>query len=222
MSNSIDLKPVLEFLSKLEKNNHKAWFDKNRATYEIAKGRFETFVDRVIGEFGVVEDLTGVAAKDCVMRIYRDIRFSKDKSPYRTSMGASIAPGGRKSSRLPYHLHLQPHGESLIAGGLYMPTPAQLAKFREAVDHDARLLKTVLNDNEFKRYFGTVGGETVKTAPQGYTRDHPEIELLRLKQVVAVRHLSDETVLSSNFPSHVVKAFTALKPFLNYLNATVQ
>jgi uncharacterized protein (TIGR02453 family) len=118
-----------------------------------------------------------------------------------------------------YHLHIQPHGESIIAGGLYMPTSDQLAKFREAIDRDAAPLKTILNDTDFKNYFGILEGEKVKTAPQGYGRDHPEIELLRFKQVVVVHHLSDEMVLSPEFGMHVVKTFKAMKPFLDYLNA---
>jgi len=181
--------------------------------------RFENFVDQLIGEYGRLEDLGGITAKDCIMRIYRDTRFSKDKSPYKTSMGATIAPGGKKSASLGYHLHLQPHNETLIAGGLYMPTPEQLASFRRAIDQDAAPFKTILEDKQFKKYFGELEGEKVKTVPQGYTRDHPEIELLRFKQVVVVHRLSDETVLLPGFGTHVIKTFTAMKPFLDYLNS---
>jgi uncharacterized protein (TIGR02453 family) len=218
----IDLKPVLDFLSELKGHNNKLWFEENRTAYEIAKASFEAFVDVVIGEFGKTEDLGGITSRDCVMRIYRDTRFSKDKSPYKTNMSATIAPGGKKSTSLGYHLHIQPHGESIIAGGLYMPTSDQLAKFREAIDRDAAPLKTILNDKEFKNYFGALEGEKVKTAPQGYGRDHPEIELLRFKQVVVVHHLSDEMVLSPEFGAHVIKTFKAMKPFLDYLNGILK
>lgn len=217
--NSADLKPVLDFLSELKEHNNKAWFEENRAAYEIAKTRFESFVDQLIVGYGETEDLGGLTAKDCVMRIYRDTRFSKDKSPYKTSMGATIAPGGKKSTRLGYHLHLQPQDETLIAGGLYMPTPDQLARFRTAIDQDAASFKAIVENKEFKKYFGRPEGEKVKTVPQGYGRDHPEIELLRFKQVVVVHHVSDETVLSPGFNTHVIKTFTAMKPFLDYLNA---
>jgi uncharacterized protein (TIGR02453 family) len=220
--NNVDLKPVFDFLSGLKQHNNKAWFEENRAAYEIARARFESFVDQLIGEYGRTEDLGGITAKDCVMRIYRDIRFSKDKSPYKTNMSASIAPGGKKSSSLGYHLHLQPHDEGLIAGGLYMPTPEQLARFRMAIDRDAAPFKAIINDKEFKKYFGMLEGEKVKTVPQGYTRDHPEIELLRFKQVVVVHRLSDEMVLSSAFNTHTIKTFTAMKPLLDYLNAILK
>jgi uncharacterized protein (TIGR02453 family) len=220
--NKVDLKPVLDFLNGLKGHNNKTWFEENRAAYEIAKGNFEAFVDQLIGEYGKTEDLGGITAKDCVMRIYRDTRFSKDKSPYKTNMGATIAPGGKKSTSLGYHLHMQPNNETLIAGGLYMPTPGQLASFRTAIDQDAAPFKAIINDKEFKKYFGVLEGEKVKTVPQGYGRDHPEIELLRFKQVVVVHHLSDEMVLSPKFSAHTIKTFTAMKPFLDYLNAVMK
>jgi uncharacterized protein (TIGR02453 family) len=218
----IDLKPVLDFLSELKGHNNKAWFEENRAAYDTARTHFENFVDQLIIQYEAVEDLGGITAKDCIMRIYRDTRFSKDKSPYKTNMGATIAPGGKKSAGLGYHLHMQPHDETLIAGGLYMPSPEQLARFRMAIDQDAAPFKAITEDKEFKKYFGMPEGEKVKTVPQGYTRDHPEIELLRFKQVVVVHRLSDEMVLSPRFNTHVIKTFTAMKPFLDYLNAILK
>jgi uncharacterized protein (TIGR02453 family) len=160
----------------------------------------------------------GLAAKDCVMRIYRDVRFSKDKTPYRTSMAAGIAPGGRKTTRQGYYFHLEPHDQSMIAGGLYMPEPAQLARFRAAIDQDAGAFKAIVANKDFKHYFGSVGGERLKTVPQGYARDHPEIELLRLKQVVVSHAFTDEQVLSARFAAQANRVFVAMKPFLDYLN----
>ena len=218
----IDLKPVLDFLSKLKEHNNKAWFEENRPAYETARTRFENFVDLLIGDYGKIEDLGGITAKDCVMRIFRDIRFSKDKTPYKTNMSATIAPGGKKSTSLGYYLHIQPHNETLIAGGLHMPTPGQLASFRAAIDRDAAPFKAIINDKEFKKYFGALDGEKVKTVPQGYAGDHPEIGLLRFKQVVVLHRVSDEMVLSPKFSTHVIKTFTAMKPFLDYLNAILK
>jgi uncharacterized protein (TIGR02453 family) len=215
---SVDLKPTFDFLSDLKQHNHKAWFEQNRAAYELAKARFEDFVDGLILAYGGIEDFGGITAKDCVMRIFRDTRFSKDKSPYKINMGATLAPGGKKSERLGYHLHLQPQGQSLIAGGLYMPGAEQLARFRKALDQDAAPFKALLKDKEFKKYFGSVEGDKLKSVPQGYSREHPEIELLRFKQVVVVHHLSDETVLSPKFGAHTIQVFKAMKPFLDYLN----
>ncbi len=110
----------------------------------------------------------------------------------------------------------------MIAGGLYLPSPEQLAKFRKAIDQDAGPFKAIVQDKEFKKYFGTLDGEKVKTVPQGYSREHPEIEMLRFKQVVVVHRLTDETVLSPAFGTHTIKVFKAMKPFLDYLNTILK
>src|SRR5687767_5100032 len=120
MSDSLDMRPVFDFLNQLRDNNNREWFEKNRAAYETAKKRFDVLVEYMIAELGKVEDLGGLTAKDCTMRIFRDVRFSKDKTPYNTHMGASIVPGGRKSARLPFYLHVAPGNQSFIAGGMHL------------------------------------------------------------------------------------------------------
>lgn len=221
MNRPADLKPVLDFLTGIQRNNNKAWFEKNRPAYERAREQYELLIDQVIAGFGTVEDLGGITAKDCVMRIYRDLRFSKDKSPYKRSMAASIGPGGRRSTRLAYYLHIEPPNASVIAGGLYAPDSAHITQFREAIDRNAAPFKKVINTAAFKQTFGAVQGEKLKTAPKGYERDHPEIELLRLKEVVAIQRLTDAQVLSPKFSDHVIEAFKAMKPFLDYLNSVI-
>ncbi len=109
----------------------------------------------------------------------------------------------------------------MVAGGLHAPDSAQIIKFREAIDRDARPFKKVVNNNAFKKYFGGVEGEKLKTVPKGYDRDHPEIDLLRLKEVVALHRLTDDMLLSPNLSAHVMDAFTAMKPFLDYLNSVI-
>jgi uncharacterized protein (TIGR02453 family) len=222
MKTTIDLKPTLNFLRQLQKNNNKPWFDQHRAAYETARGSFEELVNVLIDELSRYENLAGVSAKDCMFRINRDVRFSRDKSPYKTNMGASIAPGGRKAQTMGYYIHIAPHDESMLAGGLHMPMPAQLAKFRQAVDRDAREFKKITSSKSFVQYFGKIEGDKLSTAPQGYPRDHPQIELLKLKQVVTAHHLSDEQVLSPDLANHTIKAFKAMKPFLDYLNIILQ
>ncbi len=217
----INLKPVLDFLAQLQENNSRDWFEQHRAAYQNAKAQFESLVAQVIEELRAIEDLGDITAKDCVMRIYRDVRFSKDKAPYRTNMAAAIAAGGKKSPHMPYYLHLAPHNESFLAGGLYMPTGAQLAKFRETIDHNAKPFKALINHKTFKHWFGELSSEKLKTAPQGYARDHPEIELLRLKQVIATHPLSDEALLGNALASQIIEIFRGLKPLLDYLNDTV-
>jgi uncharacterized protein (TIGR02453 family) len=222
MRSNDDLSPVLSFLDDLGKHNNKTWFDEHRATYEEARAIFERFVDGLIDELRTSDHLQGLSAKDCVTRINRDIRFSKDKSPYKTSMGAAIAPGGRKSSQLGYHIYVAPRGHSVVAGGLYMPDAKQLTRFRRAIDRDPDEFKRITNAKVFVEQLGQIGGEKLATAPQGYSRTHPEIELLRLKQVTVARHFADKEVSSPDFTSQVLKACKAMKPFLDYLNHILQ
>ena len=197
------------FFIGLELDNSKRYFDANRETYETAvKAPMVALIDSLAGEYG----------EGKVFRANRDIRFSKDKSPYKPNLGASLAPGGRKSTRVGYYLHIAPHDESMLAGGLHSPLPPELAKFRKSLDRDAKPFKRVTGSKAFVQYFGPVSGTRLSTAPQGYPRDHPEIELLKLKEIVAVHHLADETVCSPDLTAHTVKVFKAMKPFLDYLN----
>ncbi|HET6846797.1 MAG TPA: DUF2461 domain-containing protein [Anaerolineales bacterium] len=217
MSPDTDLKPVMTFLAKLTKNNDRTWFEAHRQDYETARLLFMSFVQELIDGLNRFEDMRGVTPKDCVMRIYRDVRFSKDKSPYKTGMSASLGPGGRKSYGFQYYIHLEPGGRSMVAGGLHEPEPAQLNAFRANISRDARDFKAKVGAKAFRQYFGDVSGERLKTAPQGYDRAHAEIELLRLKEVVAVHKLADDVVVAPGLGAHVVKACAAMKPFLDYL-----
>ena len=217
MKTDIDLTPTLDFLDELRVHNDKAWFDQNRPAYEAARATFERFIDAIIDEFRAADQLHELTAKDCIFRMNRDVRFSKDKSPYKTNFGALIGPGGRKSMQEGYYISIEPRGQSLIAGGWYMPQGPQLAKFRKAIDRDASELKKIMRAKAFVQHFGTLEGEKLKTAPQGYDREHPEIELLRLKQITVMEHLSDEAVLAPDFPRRTVAACRAMRPFLNYL-----
>ena len=222
MKTAYDLSIVLRFLNVLRSQNNKAWFDAHRASYEEAKQNFEDFVDDLIVRVEQFDNLEGINAKDCTFRINRDVRFSKDKSPYKTAMGAHITPGGRHSGRLGYYLHLEPMNQSLIAGGMHMPEPAQLNQFRKAVAEDAAPFKKIVGAKEFVRSFGAVGGERLVTAPQGYARDHPEIELLRLKTVTVAHPVSDQEATTPNFAVQAAKLFRTMKPFLDYLNGVTQ
>lgn len=222
MSTINELASSLSFLDELGWNNNRAWFDQHRARYEAARGAFERLIDELIARLRVSDQLEGLSAKDCIFRLNRDVRFSKDKSPYKTNLGAVIAPGGKKSSRLGYYIHLAPRDGTMIAGGLHMPEPGQLARFRQAIDRDAGGLKKIISSKSFVAHFGTIQGERLVTAPQGYSRTHPEIGLLQLKQVTAAHHFTDGEVSSSDFAAQVVEACHAMKPFLTYLDSILQ
>jgi uncharacterized protein (TIGR02453 family) len=220
MADTLDLRPVLQFLSRLKKNNDKQWFEENRDQYEQSMGLFEQLVGRLIAGLTRLEDLEGLTPKDCIMRIYRDVRFSKDKSPYKTGLGAGIVPGGRKSGRLGYHIHLEPKA-TMIAGGLWEPTPQQLSRFRQAVGRDASSFRKILDNGQFKRHFGQVTGDRLKTAPQGYPADHPEIDLLRFKQVCIMEKFDDDVVVSQAFVASALESLESMKPFIDHLNQVV-
>ena len=212
------LKPTLDFLLALQANNNKPWFQAHRAEYETARQCYEDYVDYFIQEFRAIEDFEDLSAKDCVFRIYRDVRFARDKAPYKPNMGASIALGGKHSLRAPYYIHIEPLDKSFLAGGVYMPTPEQLAAIRQAIDRDPSKLKAAIGSKPFKKYFGSLSGERLKTPPRGYSGDHPEIELLKYKQFITGHALTDKDVLSPRLLARTVEVFTALKPLLDFLN----
>ncbi len=218
MGTQVNLKPTFDFLKALKRNNNRTWFQDHRAEYEEASRAFEAFVGALIDELRPTEGLRGLTPKDCIFRIYRDIRFSKDKTPYKIHMGAYIAPGGRKAMQIGYYVHVSP-GDSMIAGGLHEPDPKRLDRFRQAIVRDAGSFKKIVEAKAFREYFGEVEGEKLKSAPRGYSRDHPEIELLRLKQVTVYHRFSDREMLESDIVRQTIKGFKRMKPFLVYLDS---
>jgi uncharacterized protein (TIGR02453 family) len=222
MKSTFNFHPVLNFLDDLSRNNSRDWFEMNRPAYELARDTFTGFIDYLVDELRASDNLLGLSAKDCVLRIYRDVRFSKDKTPYNTHLSAIIAPGGKKSLLQGYYISISPQGRSLIAGGLHMPASEQLSLFRQAVARDAAPFKVITNSKVFVEQFGKIEGERLKTAPKGYDRDHPEIELLKLKDVTALHYFQDREVLAGDFLDRAVTICRALKPFLDYLNEVLQ
>jgi uncharacterized protein (TIGR02453 family) len=213
---------TLLFLRELKAHNTKEWFDENRDRYQTAKANVLTLIDRLIEEIaGFDPDIRGLEAKQCLFRINRDIRFSKNKAPYKTNFGASIAKGGRRSPFAGYYLHLQP-GEIFIGGGIYMPPSPTLKAIRAHIDHNAPDLRKMLADPDFQKVYGEIQGESLKTAPKGYEQDHPAIDLLRLKSFVVTRNYSDDAALSEVFYLQVVEDFEVMKPMLDFLNEAVE
>lgn len=212
---------VLDFLKQLKQNNHREWFNEHKADYEAAKLNFETFIEDVIMNFSPVEDLMGLEPKECTFRIYKDVRFSRDKSPYKVNFACVFGRGGRKHAHFPYYLHVQPGGESFIAGGVYMPEAPQLKRIRQAIDDDPRPLKSVLADKRFTKVFGEMGGEKLKTTPKGYPADHPDLALLQHKQFIASHNYTDAEVASPKFVKLFIDHCAAMKPFLTYWRTTI-
>jgi uncharacterized protein (TIGR02453 family) len=204
---------------ELRFNNYKSWFEENRSRYEQARQAVETLVEDIIRQFGMVEDLGTLTPKECLFRINRDVRFSKDKSPYKPHFGIVIGRGGRKATGRSYYLHIEPADHSFVAAGIYDPSPEQLKSIRQAIAEKPQVLEGIIAAPEFKRYFDTIGGEKLKTPPKGYHADHPAVELLKHKQFLASHALTDDDVLRDDFAAQVVEICAALKPFEGYFNA---
>jgi uncharacterized protein (TIGR02453 family) len=217
MQPSLDLKPILHFLDELGQNNNKVWFDAHRPAYESTRKTFEQFINDLIDEFRAPDHLQDLTARECSARIYRDIRFSKDKSPYKKNYGAIVAPGGWRTDAFGYYVSIQPGGQSMVAGGLYSPTAEQLYRFRQMIAKDAAPFKKITQAKEFVTTFGAVAGDRLKTAPKGFDREHPEISLLRLKQITALHPFTDAEVLANDFEEKVIEVCQAMRPFLDYL-----
>lgn len=211
----------LKFLEALAANNSKEWMDANRNWYQEAKEIFIHFTDHLIqGMQPFAPEVSGLKGKDCIFRINRDVRFSQNKSPYKTNFGAAISEGGRHSDNPSYYFHLQPH-DSFTGGGIYMPGGEMLKKIRQEVDYNPEELKNITEGKGFREVFGEIKGEKLKTAPKGYPKDHPNIEFLKLKSFIVMKRLTDEDVTSEGFGEQVIEYFRIMKPFNDYLAVAV-
>ena len=209
---------TLEFMRELVQNNNRDWFQENRSRYDAAKAELVGVTERVLAELSPFEPLANTSPKDCIFRINRDIRFSKDKAPYKSNLAFAIGPGGRHSGRIDYYVHIQPNNQSFLGAGMWQPTTANLAKFRQEVDYNAQELKDIIEAPEFKAYFPEAHGETLKVMPKGYSADHPEIELLRRKELFFMHRYTDKDVLKPNFVDEIVKGCRIIKPYCDLLN----
>ncbi len=220
----MDFKETFDFLRGLQENNNKEWFDEHRPTYQKVRKDFEGFVQELIGEIAAFEPaVADQEAKRCVFRIFRDVRFSKNKVPYKTNFGAFIAPDGRKSPFGGYYLHIEPNGKSMIGGGIYCPASEVLAKVRQEIDYSPQPLLELLGDKGFQKEFGGLwDGDRLKTAPKGYPKDHEQIELLRNKSFIAMHEFADEEVLDKDFRKKVIALSQQLKPLNDYLNTAIR
>lgn len=211
---------IFKFLKDLKKNNNKPWFDENRKRYEGVKADFYQFADNLIKNVAAFDNtVSHLKAKDCAFRINRDIRFSKDKSPYKTNMGAFISKGGKKINTAGYYIHIEP-GQCFIAGGFYMPDAQQLAKIRQEIDYSFDSWKKILAEKSFKKYFinGVEGIEILKRPPKGYDENNPAIEYIKMKSFIVSCKLSDAFLQDKNAVKEIVKTFAAIKPMINFLN----
>jgi uncharacterized protein (TIGR02453 family) len=213
---------TLTFLKGLDKNNNKPWFDAHRKDYEAAKLDFANLTGQVITQFGKKEpEIALLQPKECMFRINRDVRFSKNKAPYKNNMGASIKAGGKKSLTAGYYIHLEPGGKSFVGGGLYMPDATIVGKIRQEIDYNyAEFLKIVQNKKFVAQYGGLdfSEGMSLVREPKGYEKDNPAIAYIKLKSWVATASLSDTALQDKNLATQLTKAFEYLQPLISFLN----
>lgn len=209
---------TLAFLTEIVENNNREWFALNKDRYETAKADVLAFIDELIPVLSKIDPETQTEAKKCLMRIYRDIRFSKNKAPYKNNYGISFSIKGNKGPE--YYLHLQP-GKSFFAGGYWMPEAADLKNIREEIDYNTSEFLEIIHAKSFVSQFKLSTEDSLKKAPKGYDPAHPQIELLKLKSYIATIPISDEELFKPTIVNHLKKAFEGVYPFVQFLKRAV-
>ena len=215
---------TLKFLKDLKKHNNKPWFEKNKSNYLGAKEDIEQFIEQVIGGFGKIDaEIATLQPKDCTYRIYRDVRFSKDKTPYKTNMGAYLNKGGKKMPTAGYYMHIE-SGRSMAGGGLWMPQAPELNKVRQEIDYNFAEWTGILGNKAFKKSFpdGLEQEDILSRPPKGYTDDNPAIEYLKLKSFIVTRTFTDAEVQHKSFLKELIKTFESMKDFVYFLNRSLE
>ena len=204
---------VFKFLKSLEKNNNRDWFAKNKSKYLDANEHFKALAEEINEGMQKQDNIE----KMKLYRIYRDVRFSKNKDPYKSSFSGGFSRA-TKALRGGYYLHLQPGDKSMVGGGFWQPDAPDLKRIRDDIASDATPLQKIINSVSFKKHFGELGGQQLKTTPKGFPKDHPAIELLRYKSFIVSKHFTDKEVGTPGFANEVLKHFKATRPFFDYMS----
>ena len=215
-------KSTLKFLAELAVNNNRDWFQANKKSFDAAQANLVEFNGYLIGEIAKLDEaVVGIDPLTCVFRIYRDVRFSKDKSPYKTNLGSYISPGGRKSMQPGYYFHIQP-GQSFIAAGKHIPDGPETLKIRNAIAVNPDEFLKIVEKKSFRESFGEMRGDRLKSAPKGFAADHPAVEYLKLKEFMAFTELHDDKFLTSaEFPKSLVRTLKEMYPLIAFLRTAL-
>lgn len=212
---------TIQFLNDIRLHNSKEWMEEHRQAYVAAASDFEQFITAVIAGLAKQEPaMADLTAKKCIFRFHRDIRFSKDKSPYKTNFGAAFSAGGKKTSDAGYYFHLEPGG-SFIGGGMWMPEAVQLKNIRQEIDYDLKGFEQMLHRPDFKKLFPKIDGERLKKAPQGFEPDNPAIDYLRLKSFTVGLPVGDKLLIDKKLLTTTLATFKTMQPFIQFLNRAV-
>ncbi len=214
----MDFKIILGFLKNITKNNNREWFEKNKPKYLIAKNQFEDFLESFHKELlKFDESLVGLNPRKLGFRIYRDVRFSKDKRPYKVNMGAGFSEHGKMEQEPGYYIHIEP-GKCFVAGGFYMPDSEKLSKIRQEIDYNTDRFLKILNNKKFKADFASLDDfDALKTAPKGYPKDHPYINLLKHKSYIVSHNFTDKEVLDPKFVKRAAEKAKLIKTLNDFL-----
>jgi len=216
---------TLQFLKDLKENNHREWFEANRKKYEFAKADYIQLVASVLKRVSVHDNsFSELQAKDCIFRINRDVRFSKDKSPYKTNMGAGFGKGGKKMFLAGYYLHCEP-GESFIAGGMWMPPAPELKKIRQEIDYCFDEFDKIVNENSYKNNVIQLERSPemqLQRPPKGYEDTNPAIAYLKFKSYIASTKISDKELTSKGLVDKIVTSCHAIQPLIAFINRAVE
>lgn len=209
---------VIPFLKKLKKNNNRPWFDAHREEYEMARAEFSGFVTGIVSGLKKFDkDLGDPDPSKTIFRIYRDIRFSKDKTPYKTHFAANINPGGKKVESPGYYLHVEP-GDCFIVGGIYTPDTERLNKIRQEIEYHLSEFKKILNEKNFKRIYGSLlEDQKTKNPPRGFDKESPAMEFLKFKSYIVLHSFDEKKLSSKKLPGELVEKFRASYPLNKFL-----
>lgn len=213
---------TLKFLQQLNNNNNRAWFNEQKETYLDAKEDFETLIQEILLELGKLDPAYDLLeAKKCMFRIYRDIRFSKDKTPYKVHFAAGISKGEKRLHFPGFYLHIQP-GKSYVGGGIWHPDREILSKIRQEIDYNTEDFLSILKKSSFENTFGSLSQEDkLKRPPKGYERDNPAIEYLKLRSFTTSCIIEEKDLTSSRLVENILKRFKELIPFVRFLEVAV-
>lgn len=209
-------KSTFQYLKELKKNNNREWFETNKPRYQEELVSMQAFAEELLVGMNTHDHIETASGKKSLMRIYRDVRFSKDKRPYKNHWGGGFKRA-TKHLRGGYYYHVEP-GASFVGGGFWGPNKDDLARIRQAIDLDYQSFYDVFAQQEFVEHFGEIQGDGVKTAPKGYPKDHPAIDLLRKKQFIVMRSFTDKEVFAKDFSDQVVSTFKAMRPFFDLMS----
>ncbi|MBK8848251.1 MAG: DUF2461 domain-containing protein [Bacteroidetes bacterium] len=215
-------KVTLDFLVKLKKNNNREWFEKNKPTFLLMKSEVESLMEEVLKACSKTDaSLKDIDSKKTVFRIYRDVRFSKDKSPYKSHMGAIISKGGKENKTTGFYIHIEPGG-SFMAAGAWQPDAPLLKKIRQEIDYNTTDFKKIIANKKFQNYWGELENHRLSNPPKGYDKSHPDIELLKLTSYIFSHKINDAQLTGKTLVKEIADGYKIITPFLQFINTALE